>query len=71
MENFGETVVNFIGILIIAFIADLILAWPIMLLWNWLMPLIFGLKVLTFWEAFGVMLLCSLLFSNSSNYNKK
>ena len=25
------------------------------LLWNWLMPTIFGLPTITFWQAYGIM----------------
>ncbi len=34
----------------------------VMLLWNWLMPDIFGLKHLTYWQAWGLMILCHILF---------
>ena len=32
------------------------------LLWNWLMPGIFGLRAITYFEAVGLMLLARLLF---------
>ncbi len=35
----------------------------VMLLWNWLMPTIFGLKVITIWEAAGLFALTHILFS--------
>ena len=41
---------------------SLLLAWPVKLLWNWLMPVIFGLPLITFWQAAGLMLLISILF---------
>lgn len=31
-------------------------------LWNWLVPELFGLPVLTFWQAVGLLGLCWLLF---------
>lgn len=31
-------------------------------LWNWLMPALFGLGEITFWQAFGIVLLAKLLF---------
>jgi hypothetical protein len=31
-------------------------------LWNWLVPSLFGLRVLTFWEALGLLALCRILF---------
>ena len=34
----------------------------VMLLWNWLMPDIFGLKKITYWQAWGLLVLCSILF---------
>lgn len=32
------------------------------LLWNWLMPSIFGVRQLTFWQAAGMLALCRILF---------
>jgi hypothetical protein len=34
----------------------------VMSLWNWLMPSLFALKPLTFWQAIGLMVLSRLLF---------
>lgn len=34
----------------------------VMLLWNWLIPSIFNLREITFWEALGLLLLGKLLF---------
>ena len=31
-------------------------------LWNWLMPVLFGLPVITFWQAWGLMALSWILF---------
>ncbi len=41
---------------------SLALAWPVQLLWNWLMPVIFGLPAISFWQSVGLMLLVSILF---------
>lgn len=44
--------------------------WIVMLLWNWLMPEIFGLKEVTYWQAWGLLLLSSILFKGfPSNSN--
>ncbi len=40
-----------------------------LLLWDWLMPTIFGLPTITFWQSCGLNLLCSLLFK-TKNYVK-
>ena len=35
------------------------------LLWNWLMPSLFRLPVITFWQAFGLLALARILFGGS------
>src|ERR1051325_3240927 len=34
----------------------------VMLLWNWLAPMLFGLRLITFWQALGLLALCRILF---------
>lgn len=36
----------------------------VMSLWNWLMPALFGLPSITFWQAWGVLLLSRILFGS-------
>lgn len=31
-------------------------------LWNWLLPTLFGLPHITFWQALGILVLCRILF---------
>jgi hypothetical protein len=31
-------------------------------LWNWLLPPLFGWRLITFWQALGMLLLCRILF---------
>ena len=35
------------------------------LLWNWLLPPIFGWRQITFWQALGILALCRILFGGS------
>ena len=46
---------------IMAFIFGLLVKW----LWNWIMPGVFGLPVITFWQAWGLFLLMKILFGGS------
>jgi hypothetical protein len=48
------------GILGIGLLA--LCGWVVMLLWNWLMPELFGLKRLGYWQAWGLLALCTILF---------
>ena len=33
-------------------------------LWNWLLPALFGWRLITFWQALGLLILCRILFGN-------
>jgi hypothetical protein len=48
------------GVLGVGFIAAL--GWIVLLLWNWLIPEIFGLRRLNYWQAWGLLVLCWILF---------
>lgn len=41
----------------------------VMALWNWLMPEIFGLTTITYWQAWGIVLLAHILFK-TGNHSK-
>ena len=43
---------------------------PVYFLWNWLMPVIFGLPEITFWQALGLKVLCAMLFKFSKSEAK-
>lgn len=51
------------GVIIAAGMA-LILGFVVMWLWNWLMPTIFGLTKITFWQAWGLVVLSHILFKS-------
>ena len=34
----------------------------VMLLWNWLLPNLFGWRQISFWQALGLLALCRILF---------
>ncbi len=34
----------------------------VMQLWNWLLPPLFGWRLITFWQALGILALCRILF---------
>jgi hypothetical protein len=64
MKNSLEFILSVIGILILAVV---LLGYPTMLLWNWLMPDLFSLPYITFWQACGINLLASILFKPTIN----
>ncbi|MBN2659601.1 MAG: hypothetical protein JXR86_21260 [Spirochaetales bacterium] len=54
-----------VGFLILGFL----FGWVVMLLWNWLMPEIFGLGEVTYWQAWGLLILSSILFKRFPSNN--
>lgn len=48
-------------------IAAVVMCLPLMFLWNWLMPDIFGLKEISFWQALGLSFLSTILFKDNSS----
>lgn len=57
-----QKILTVIGFIILGAGLLFLLGWVVMLLWNWLMPEIFGLKTLTYWQAWGVLALSCILF---------
>ena len=49
------------------FLMGLLFGNVIMWLWNWLMPKIFGLPIIGFWEGLGLFLLAKILFGFGSS----
>ena len=48
--------------ILFAIVAALALGFIVMHLWNWLMPPVFGLRIIGFWQALGLLLLSKILF---------
>ena len=66
-----ETVTRvLLGLLVIALLG-ILLGLPLQLLWNWLMPTIFNLPTITFWQAMGLNIMSSILFKDNSIKNDK
>jgi hypothetical protein len=49
----------------------ILLGLPLQLLWNWLMPIVFNLPTITFWQAMGLNIMASILFKDNSIKNDK
>ena len=54
----GIVVLGVIGAALFA----LVFGWLVMVLWNWLMPAIFHLGEIGYWQAFGIVILAKLIF---------
>ena len=58
----GHVAGSIISGVLIAALFGLVFGGLVMVLWNWLMPAIFGLSVIGYWQGFGLVLLTKLRF---------
>ena len=54
----GFAVAGVVGVGIFA----LAFGWLVMILWNWIMPTIFNLPLIGYWQGFGIVILAKLIF---------
>jgi len=66
-----KIIVSFLSVIGIALIIGLLMGFPTMWCWNYLMPELFGLKEINFWQALVMQGLCSALFKSSSSSKSK
>ena len=66
MKLFWIAPLALVGIAVFAFIGGTI----VRLLWNWLLPPMFGWPTLTFWQALGLLALCRILFGGLSTHGR-
>lgn len=55
------------SMILLILLIPFIFAFPVMWLWNWIMPDIFGLVTIGYWKAFGIMALCGILFKGNKS----
>lgn len=58
----GNRLKRVLGLVLLAALAFALLGFVVMGLWNWLLPTLFGLHPITFWQAVGVVILSRILF---------
>ncbi|MFH1572092.1 MAG: hypothetical protein ABIL09_29140 [Gemmatimonadota bacterium] len=67
----GERILRIAGWALVGVAAalglGLVLGLVVQALWNWLMPKLFGLPEITYWQAVGLFVLCHLLFGSHGN----
>lgn len=66
-EVITKTIVTVVVGISVTVMITAILTIPTWLLWNWLIPQIFGLQKITIFQSLGITLLTSILFKSSSS----
>jgi energy-coupling factor transporter transmembrane protein EcfT len=63
MKIKAHGVLRVLMILVLVTLAVTLFSFVVRWLWNWLMPALFGLHVVSFWQALGLLVLSKILFS--------
>jgi len=58
----GHRVLRGVKIACLAIVCLIVFTFAVQALWNWLMPALFGLHVITIWQAVGILILSKILF---------
>jgi len=58
----GYRVFKVLKVIAMVLVGATVFGFVVQSLWNWLMPAMFGLHAITFWQALGMLLLSKILF---------
>lgn len=57
-----RNILRVLKILLLITLGFTLFSFVVMGLWNWLMPPLFGLRLIGFWQALGILILSKILF---------
>ena len=60
-----DVIAAVLGVILVVAISGLLLALPVFIVWNLVVPDVFGLPTITFWQALGISMLTRMLFAPS------
>jgi len=66
IKKFLLVPVTIVGVIVFAFGLSILMAYPLMWCWNYVMPFMFGLSKITFWQMFCLNFLMSSFFKSTS-----
>ena len=64
-----KELINIIGYLFLIIILVFLGAFPFMWLWNYVMPFVFNLPIINYWQSLA--LICLITYLKPSNFNNK
>jgi len=67
----NSTTWTFLGLIIALILLSFLSGWVVMVSWNAVIPAIFGLTVIDFWQGYWLVILCSALFRSYPGSNSK
>jgi hypothetical protein len=71
MDKIFEGISTILAFILVIIILGLLLGFPIMWMWNYIMPALFGLKCINFYQALVLYGLTSILFKDGMSSKKE
>ncbi len=69
----GRRIIGIAGMVIAGVVFAVVFAflfgYIVQLIWNWLMPELFGFKIISYWQAFALVVLAKLLFGGFGQHH--
>jgi small-conductance mechanosensitive channel len=62
MRNIMKKIMRGVMFALLAVVFVVVFGFVVRSLWNWLMPALFGWRLITFWQAMGILVLTRILF---------
>lgn len=67
----GKFITTWVTLFICALALGMLLVWPLVWMWNFVMPDVFGLPEITYWQMFWLYCLIQILFKLNVTINNK
>lgn len=67
----GKFITTWVTYFICAIAIGLLLVWPLVWMWNFVMPDLFGVPTITYWQMFCLYILIQCLFKLNITVNHK
>lgn len=67
----GKFIMTWVTFFICALAIGLLLVWPLVWMWNFVMPDLFGVPTITYWQMFHLYMLIQCLFKLNVTVNHK
>ena len=70
MNDFTAATIAIVLVIVGVLGMALLMAFPVMLAWNYVIPDVFGLRSLDFWQSFALMVVANSLVRSSAGGSK-
>ena len=67
----GKFITSWVTLFICVLAIGLLLVWPLVWMWNFVMPDLFGVPTITYWQMFHLYMLIQCLFKLNVTVNNK